>query len=64
MGRKKDTVENRLRSFIPNELGINLCSVESINVQRQKNGEIKEIKIVFIPAEPEEPKDFSKSVFA
>ena len=44
------TVEDLISSFIVNQLGINLCSVKSIGVDRQDDGQIKEIKIEFIPA--------------
>lgn len=54
---KKDNVGNTLLQFIPNELGINLCSVEDIDIIRQNNGELKSIKIRFIPDDPEPQKD-------
>lgn len=41
--------EDLISTFIVNQLGINLCSVESISVDRQDDGQIKEIKIEFIP---------------
>lgn len=44
------TAEDLISTFIVNQLGINLCSVKSINVDRQDDGQIKEIKIKFIPA--------------
>lgn len=44
------TVEDLISSFIVNQLGINLCSVKSIIVDRQDDKQIKEIKIEFIPA--------------
>jgi hypothetical protein len=50
---QKDNVRKQIMDFIPNNLGINLCSVEDIIVRRQKNGEIKKIVIDFIPEEPE-----------
>ena len=50
---QKDNVGEQLLSFIPNNLGINLCSVENIHIKRQKNGEIVKIVIDFIPEEPE-----------
>lgn len=61
---KKDKVGNGLLSFIPNELGINLCSVEDIEIIRQNNGELRSIKIRFIPDSPEtiEHKDYSSVV--
>lgn len=61
---KKDNVGKALLSFIPNELGINLCSVEDIDIVRQNNGELKSIKIRFIPEnpEPQNNKDYSSAV--
>lgn len=52
-----DKVGKTLLSFIPNELGINLCSVEDIDIHRQNNGELKSITIRFIPDNPEPQKD-------
>ena len=54
---KNDNIGKSLLSFIPNELGINLCSVEDINIIRQNNGELKSITIRFIPDNPEPQKD-------
>ena len=61
---EKDTVGKTLLSFIPNELGINLCSVEDIDIHRQNNGELKSITIRFIPEnpEPQNDKDYSSAV--
>ena len=50
---QKDNVGTQIMDFIPNNLGINLCSVENVVVRRQKNGEITKIIIDFIPQEPE-----------
>ena len=44
------TTEELIEQFIVNQLGINLCTVKSINIDRQNDGQIKEIKIEFIPA--------------
>lgn len=44
------TTEDLISTFIVNQLGINLCSVKSINVDRQNDGQIKEIRIEFIPS--------------
>lgn len=41
--------EKIVMRFIPNELGINLISVDDIRVYRQKDGQIKSIHIEFIP---------------
>ena len=54
---KKDNTGKTLLAFIPNELGINLCSVEDIDIIRQENGELKSITIRFIPDNPEPSKD-------
>ena len=43
-------VEDLISTFIVNQLGINLCAVKSINIDRQEDGQIKEIKIEFIPS--------------
>ena len=61
---KKDDLGKTLLSFVPNQLGINLCSVEDIEINRQKNGELTSIKIKFTPSEPEPSvnKDYSSAV--
>lgn len=43
--------KNSFISAIPNNLGINLCSVKGIEYKRQKDGQLKSLKIVFIPAD-------------
>ena len=45
----KDKATEKIMRFIPNELGINLCSVNDIIVNRQNDGQIKDIQIDFIP---------------
>ena len=50
----KDETSKRILNFIPNELGINLCSVKDVIVNRQKDGQIMDIKIEFIPSSEEE----------
>lgn len=47
---EESNVEDLISVFIVNRLGINLCSVKSINVDRQEDGQIREIKIEFIPS--------------
>lgn len=47
---RHSSVEELISEFIVNRLGINLCSVKSINVDRQEDGQIREIKIEFIPS--------------
>lgn len=61
---EKDKAGKVLLSLIPNELGINLCSVEDIDIIRQNNGELKSITIRFIPDKPEphESKNYSSAV--
>ena len=61
---EKDKVGKTLLSFIPNELGINLCSVEDIYIDHQENGELKSITIRFIPdnLEPRKDKNYSSAV--
>lgn len=39
-----------ISTFVVNTLGINLCAIKSINIDRQEDGQIKEIKIEFIPS--------------
>ena len=45
-----DETTKAIMRFIPNELGINLCSVKDVVVNRQNDGQIKDIQIIFIPA--------------
>lgn len=44
------SADDLISTFIVNQLGINLCAVKSININRQEDGQIKEIKIEFIPS--------------
>ena len=46
---QNDNVGKQLLNFIPNNLGINLCSVKDININRQSDGQLKKINIVFEP---------------
>ena len=41
--------ENSFISAIPNNLGINLCSVEGIEYERRKDGQLQSLKILFNP---------------
>ena len=52
MSREEDDkyTKKALSLAIVNNLGINLCSVEGIDIDRQDDGQIKEIVIKFIPA--------------
>ena len=47
---QKDDTARQILSFIPNNLGINLCSVKDIKVKQKKDGQIKKIVIDFIPS--------------
>jgi len=46
---------NSFITAIPNNMGINLVSVKGIEYDYQEDGQIKEMKIIFIPSK-EEPK--------
>lgn len=50
---QEDPAANKLGEFIVNQLGINLVSVDGIKVERQKDGQITDIHIAFIPAPKE-----------
>ena len=60
----KDNIGEQILEFIPNRLGINLCSVDDIDIRRQENGELKSITIRFIPdnPEPQTYKNYSSAV--
>ena len=47
--KQKDKAEDIISTFIVNQLGINLVAVKDIQVDRQIDGQIKQIKIDFIP---------------
>lgn len=47
--KQKDKAEDIISCFIVNQLGINLVAVKDIQVDRQPDGQIKQIKIDFIP---------------
>lgn len=47
--KQKDKAEDIISTFIVNQLGINLVAVKDIQVDRQTDGQIKQIKIDFIP---------------
>ena len=59
---QKDETGKQILSFIPNNLGINLCSVDNVDINRQKNGELKSITIRFIPDNPEPQNDKNYSL--
>jgi len=37
---------------IPNNMGINLCSVEAVSWQKQEDGQLINVSIYFNPAQP------------
>ena len=41
--------ENSFISSIPNNLGINLCSVAGIEYEQRKDGQLESLKILFLP---------------
>ena len=41
--------ENSFISSIPNNLGINLCSVKGIEYEQKKDGQLESLKILFLP---------------
>ena len=52
---KLNSIENNptaksIMDFIVNNLSINLCSVKDIRISRQKDGQLKDIQIVFYPS--------------
>ena len=50
IAEKNEKSRKLIEEFIVNNLGINLCSVESIDINRQNDGQITDIQIKFIPA--------------
>ena len=42
--------ENSFVSSIPNNLGINLCSVEGIEYEQRKDGQLESLTIRFLPS--------------
>ena len=45
--------------IIPDNMGLNLCSVEAISWQKQDDGQLTNLTIHFIPASEEEKKEFN-----
>ena len=41
--------EKQILDFIPNNLGINLCAVDDIKVERQEDGQLVSLHVDFIP---------------
>lgn len=46
---KKDKLVEDVASLIVNRWGINLCSVESIVINRQADGQLTDLHVEFIP---------------
>ena len=49
-----DYTQNYVETFIVKQLGISLSSVENIIIDKQEDGQLKEIKIDFVTIEPPE----------
>ena len=47
---EKDKLVEDVASLIVNRWGINLCSVESIVINRQADGQLTDMHVQFIPA--------------
>lgn len=47
---KKDSLAEDVAHLIVNKWGINLVSVKSITINRQKDGQLKDLHVEFIPA--------------
>lgn len=47
--KDSDILKEYIETFIVNQLGINLCSVKDIEIDRQADGQLKVVKIEFIP---------------
>ena len=45
-------------SVIPNYMGINLCSVDSVSWEEQPDGQLVQLTIHFTPARPTDPHAF------
>lgn len=52
---EKNETARRLMNFLPNELGVNLSSVKDIIINRQEDGQIKTIEIIFYPTDNKKP---------
>jgi hypothetical protein len=57
---EKERWMDLLLTFFPDCWGINLCSVESITVDRQEDGQITELSVKFIPNNSEEYREAVK----
>ena len=51
---KKERWMDLLLTFFPDRWGINLCSVKSITVDRQEDGQMNELLVKFTPNNSEE----------
>jgi len=47
---KKDSLAEDVAHLIVNKWGINLVAVKSITINRQKDGQLKDLHVEFIPA--------------
>lgn len=47
-------------SVIPDYMGINLCSVDSMSWTKQEDGQLVSLTIHFIPANERDPRDFPR----
>lgn len=52
---EKNETARRLMNFLSNELGVNLSSVKDIIINRQEDGQIKTIEIIFCPTNNKKP---------
>ncbi len=59
MGKHTETIDSIVNKgaycplpvrVIPNHMGINLCSVESIEWEKQEDGQLENLQINFIPS--------------
>ena len=47
-----------LLDFFPNQLGINLVAVDSITIDKQEDGQLKEISVKLCPLSKEEHEEY------
>lgn len=53
---RKDKLADDVASLIVNRWGINLCSVKSIVINRQPDGQLTDLHVEFIPNPAEDKK--------
>ena len=58
----KDKTAEVILKMIPNQLGINLCSVEDVDIVRTMRDEIMSIHITFIPENPTSDDELKSTV--